>query len=137
MALFETAVESGLPLLVDVAIDLQTGLPVTEQDRPVLLSGQQALRQWVHFALARESRRFAYAAHTADYGNEFEALMGYPVTEAESRLPEMIRQALEGNPYIVAVTHLTVTRQETGLRADFTLETVYGTMEYEEEVKCV
>ncbi len=134
MALFERAAEGGLPLLVDVAIDLQTGLPVMEQDKPVLLSGLQALRQWVHFALAEDSRRFAYAAHTADYGNELKALRGYPVTEAEGRLPEMIRQALEGNPYIIAVTHLTVRQQETGLRAAFTLETVYGSMEYEGEV---
>ena len=29
MALFQQAAEGGLPLLVDVAIDLQTGLPVT------------------------------------------------------------------------------------------------------------
>ena len=68
MALFEQNAGNGLPLLVDVAIDLQTGLPLEKNGKPVLLTGLQALRQWVHFALAPESRRFAYAAHTADYG---------------------------------------------------------------------
>ncbi len=135
MALFERVAEGGLPLLVDVAIDLQTGLPVTEQDKPVLLSGLEALRQWVHFALAEESRRFAYAAHTADYGNELEALRGYPLAEAESRLPEVLRQALEGNPYIIAVTRMAVHKREEALEADFTLETVYGSMDYEGEVR--
>lgn len=135
MALFQQAAEGGLPLLVDVAIDLQTGLPVTAQDKPVLHTGLAALRQWVHFALAEESRRFAWAAHTADYGNELEALWGYPITEAESRLPEVIRQALEGNPYILAVNQVAVQRREDTLAAAFTLETVYGSMEYEGEVR--
>jgi hypothetical protein len=135
MALFQQAAEGGLPLLVDVAIDLQTGLPVTAQDKPVLHTGLAALRQWVHFALAEESRRFAWAAHTADYGNELEALRGYPITEAESRLPEVIRQALEGNPYILAVNQVAVQRREGTLAAAFTLETVYGSMEYEGEVR--
>ena len=135
MALFDTTA-GGLPLLIDVAIDANTGLPLEENGRPVLVTGQQALRQWVHFALARESRRFAYAAHTADYGNEFETLAGYPAVEVESRLPEMIRQALEVNPYITATTGLTVRRKEAGFAVGFVLETVYGTMEYEGEVIC-
>ena len=133
MALFEQNAGNGLPLLVDMAIALQTGLPLEKNGKPVLLTGQQALRQWVHFALAPESRRFAYAAHTADYGNEFESLAGKPAVEAESRLPEMIRQALEVNPYITAVTGLTVAQREDGFTADFTLATVYGEMEYEGE----
>ena len=86
MALFQRAAEGGLPLLVDVAIDLQTGLPVTAQDKPVLHTGLAALRQWVHFALAEESRRFAWAAHTADYGNELEALRGATQMIEEGRI---------------------------------------------------
>lgn len=133
MALFDTATGSGLPLLTDVAIDPSTGLPAEEEGQLTLLSGQQALRQWVRFALDPASRRFAYAAHTAAYGNEFERLMGCPTPEAESRLPELIRQALGVHPYITAVTDLSVEAKDGCLTAAFTLETVYGPMEYEGE----
>lgn len=133
MALFDSATGSGLQLLTDVAIDFSTGLPVENEGQLILFTGQQALRQWVRFALDPLSRRFAYAAHTAAYGNEFENLMGHPITEAESRLPEMIRQALGVNPYITAITSLSIQSAEGKLTADFTLETVYGPMEYEGE----
>ena len=133
MALFESAAATGLPLLTDVALDASTGLPVEAADELTLITGQQALRQWVRFALDPESRRFAYAAHTGAYGNEFERLMGLPITEAESRLPEMIRQALGVNPYITAVTRLSIDREGHRLVASFALETVYGPMEYEGE----
>ena len=133
MALFEPTGAIGLPLLTDVAMDISTGLPVEESGQLTLLTGQQALRQWVRFALDPQSRRFAYAAHTSAYGNEFEDLMGYPIAEAESRLPEMIRQVLGVNPYITAITGLSIRREGHGLLASFTLETVYGPMEYEGE----
>ncbi len=133
MALFEQATGIGLPLLTDVALDASTGLPAEVNGQLTLLTGQQALRQWVRFALDPMSRRFAYAAHTAAYGNELEALMGHPMAEAESRLPDMLRQALGVNPYITAITDLSLQSAEGKLTADFTLETVYGPMEYEGE----
>lgn len=133
MALFQSSATAGLPLLTDVALDPDTGLPVESSGQLTLLTGQQALRQWVRFALDPASRRFTYAAHTAAYGNQFEDLMGQPISAAASRLPEMIRQALGVNPYITAVYGLSI-RQECGrLTAAFTLETVYGPMEYEGE----
>lgn len=133
MALFEPTAAIGLPLLTDVAADPSTGKPVEDGGQLTLLTGQQALKQWVRFALDPQSRRFAYAAHTAAYGNEFEDLMGHPIAEAESRLPEMIRQALGVNPYITAITGLSIRREDSHLLAVFTLETVYGPMEYEGE----
>jgi hypothetical protein len=50
-------------------------------------------------------------------------------------LPEVIRQALEGNPYILAVNQVAVQRRAGTLAAAFTLETVYGSMDYEGEVR--
>ena len=134
MALFDSAAQSSLPLLADVALDPDTGLPLEENGKLCLLTGQQALGQWVHFALDPASRRFAYPAYTAAYGNEFDALAGTPRAEAESRLPELLRQVLGVNPYITAITDLTLRAKGNGLTAAFTLETVYGPMEYEGEV---
>lgn len=133
MAFFDPAARGGLPLLTDIALDAETGLPIEENGQLTLLTGQQALRQWVRFALDPTSRRFAYPAYTAAYGNEFETLMGRPRAESESRLPELLRQVLGANPYITAVTDLTLHAKDSGLTAAFTLETVYGPMEYEGE----
>lgn len=133
MALFEQTTGIGLPLLTDVAVDAVTGLPVETDGQLTILTGQQALRQWIRFALDPQSRRFAYAAHTAAYGNELEMLMGRPLAEAESRLPDIIRQALGVSPYITAITDLSLRSGQGELTADFTLDTVYGLMEYEGE----
>ena len=133
MALFQTTHLSGLPLLTDVAVDVSTGLPTLEQGLLRTVSGQQALRQWIGFALDPQSRRFAYAAYTPAYGNEWEQLAALSREEAEHRLPEMVRQTLGVNPYITAITDLSTALQEDRLRFALTMETVYGPMEYQGE----
>lgn len=133
MALFQTTHLSGLPLLTDVAVDASTGLPILENGLLRTVSGQQALRQWIDFALDPQSRRFAYAAYTPAYGNEWEQLAELSREEAEHRLPEMVRRTLGVNPYITAITDLSAALQEDRLCVALTLETVYGPMEYQGE----
>ena len=133
MALFHTTNYDGLPLLIDVALEESTGLPILENGLLRTVSGQQALRQWIRYVLDPQSRRFAYAAYTPAYGNEWEQLLAHPKAEAENRLPEMIHQTLGVNPYITAITDLSIQMQGDTLRIILTLETVYGPMEYQGE----
>lgn len=133
MALFEISQPSSLPLFREIAIDFDTGQPLEREGEFSFVTGQEALRVWIFRALQPESRRFSCSAHTGAYGNELAALAGQSAAEAESRLPELLRQALAVNPYITGITDLSCVSSGDGLIARFTVETVYGPLIYEGE----
>ena len=54
--------------------------------------------------------------------------------EAENRLARMVREALRVCPYITSVERFSFTREKSGLKAAFTVKTVYGALTAESEV---
>lgn len=134
MALFSYEDRGGLPLLREVAFDLNTGQPIVESDgRFRLVSGLEAVQVWVWRALQPDNCRFAYAAHTQRYGNQLHLLCGKSMTEARSRLAGLVREALLVCPYITGVERFYFTRQGSRLTAAFTVRTVYGDLAAESE----
>jgi len=134
MALFSYEEQTGLPLLREVAVDLNTGQPVLDGDgRFRLVSGLEAVRVWVWRALRADNCRFTYVAHTHRYGNQLHLLCGKSMTEARSRLAGLVREALLVCPYITGVERFYFTREGSRLTAAFTVRTVYGDLTAESE----
>lgn len=134
MALFSYEGQKKLPLMQEVAVDFTTGQPLMEPDGQFrLVSGLEAVRVWVWRALQPDHVRFAYAAYTGSYGNQFHLLTGKSLAQAESRLAGLVRECLSVCPYITGVERFSFKREESRLVASFTVRTVYGEIRAESE----
>ena len=123
-----------LPLYTDWAVDWDAGAFALRNGRPYLLSGVEALRNWVRCALHGESVRYRYTAHSAAYGNQLAAMLGEGGDRGilENRLRKEIRDTLLVSPYIRAVDGFVFSREGSRMTVRFAVHTLYET--FEEEV---
>lgn len=135
MAFFARGNASERPLLCELQTDLETGQPVLDGGNFHYVTGKEALKVWIWRALQPENVRFAYSAHTNSYGNRLMKLAGLALPEAESRLARMVRETLRVCPYITSVEQFSFSREDTRLKAAFTVKSVYGTVTAESEVR--
>ena len=128
--------EQALPLYTEWAVDWDGGAFALRDGKPYTVTGDEALRIWVRYALHPENVRFLYSAHTAEYGNQIAACMaersGGDILE--SLLRREIRETLLGSPDITAVDGFAFTYQGSRLTARFRVRTVYGGFQTETEV---
>lgn len=99
-----------------------------------IADGLEAVQQAVHKILMTE--RFAHLIYSWDYGSEVNGLLGEsrPVVEAE--LPRIITEALKADGRVLEVTGFAMERRgRDSLAVRFVVETEYGAMPYEKEVK--
>ena len=122
-----------LPLFREWAVDWQKGALALRDGEPYTVTGTEALKIWVRLALAPECRRFACSAHSHDYGNELETLMGRCADSGirDSQLRRMVRDALLVNPYITGVDGFSVTQTGDTVQVACTVRTVYDSFETE------
>lgn len=135
MAFFARSAAAELPLLCELETDLSTGQPRMDGGNFRYVTGREAVKVWIWRALQPENVRFAYSAHTGSYGNQLMKLAGLALPEAENRLARMVREALRVCPYITSVEQFAFSREDTRLKAAFTVKTVYGTVAAESEVR--
>lgn len=128
--------DTELPLYTEWAVDWDGGAFALRDGKPYTVTGDEALRIWVRYALDPGNVRFLYTAHTAQYGNQLSACMAEQAGGdiLESLLRREIRETLLVSPYITAVDRFTFTRQGSRLTARFRVETVYGNFTSESEV---
>ena len=124
---------STLPLYRDWAVDWEAGCFALKGGKPYLISGAEALRNWVRCALHGESLRYLYSAHSADYGNQLAELMGESMAGGilENRLRKEIRETLLVSPYIRAVDGFVFTRKGAHMTVRFTVHTLYESLDEE------
>ena len=117
---------SELPLYRDWAVDWERGAFALRGGKPYLISGTEALRNWVRCALHGESLRYWYSAHSADYGNCLSELMGESMAGGilENRLRKEIRETLLVCPYITGVDGFVFTRKGACMTVRFTVRTL-------------
>ena len=125
--------QTELTLFREWAVDWERGGLALRDGEPYLVEGTEALKIWVQLVLRPQCRRFAYSAHTHQYGNELETLLGRCADSGirESQLRRMVRDALLVNPYITEVDGFAVTQSGSTVTVACTVHTLYDSFETE------
>lgn len=100
--------ESGLPLFQEYKYDFEKNELVLEDGRPVLVSGNEALKIWLFFALITE--RFMYEAYSKNYGNDVWTLMGEVISDGfkKAEIKRYCKECIMANPYIRSIDKIDV-----------------------------
>lgn len=116
----------ALPLLRDVAMDYDRGVPLWSGGQPVLVSGLEAVKSWAWRAI--QTARYRYSCFSWDYGCELESLVGQPYGSdtRRSEAVRYVRQALEVCPYITAAAASVDGLEGSTLHIRAQITTVYG-----------
>lgn len=127
--LFQTAPQSGaaaLPLLRDVAMDYEKGVPLFAGGNPVVVSGLEAVKSWAWRAI--QTARYRYSSFSWDYGCELENLVGQPYGQdtRRSEAVRYVREALEVCPYITSAQASVEGLEGSSLHIRVVMRTVYG-----------
>lgn len=125
-----------LPLYTEWAVDWEAGAFALRDGQPYTVTGDEALRIWVHCALHPENRRFLYSAHSHAYGNQLAAyLTGRGDQDIlESLLRRELRETLLVCPYIRQVDGFVFSRSGSRLRVSFRIQTIYSGFTTQTEV---
>lgn len=127
--LFQTAPQSAaaaLPLLRDVAMDYEKGVPLFAGGNPVVVSGLEAVKSWAWRAI--QTARYRYSSFSWDYGCELENLVGQPYGQdtRRSEAVRYVREALEVCPYITSAQAVVEGLEGSSLHIRVVMRTVYG-----------
>ena len=127
--LFQTAPQVGaqaLPLLRDVAMDYDRGIPRFAGGDPVIVSGLEAVKGWAWRAL--QTVRYRDSCFSWDYGCELALLVGQPYDQdtRRSEAVRYVREALEVCPYITSAQAEVEGLEGSVLRIRVQMTTVYG-----------
>jgi hypothetical protein len=122
----DTNSTSELPLIKEYAWDFDKNEFVLKDGKFVVVTGAEAVKIWAWKALHTE--RYHYLAYSWDFGHEFESLIGsgLPRDAIESECRRFITEALTENSYILSVTNIEISMDDSIIGADFTINTPYG-----------
>ena len=115
-----------LPLCQEVAWDFEKNIPIFCQGEPVTVTGNEAVKVWIWKAI--HTARYRYEIYSSDYGSELESLTGQAHTSAlkGAEAPRYLKECLLINPYITAVTDVSVTFDADRLTITGVAVTIYG-----------
>lgn len=97
------------------------------------IDNKQALRQAIEKLLHTE--RYMHEIYTDEYGIELQALIGENFDLVEAEIGRIIKEALLADDRIVSVEHIQATKLDsTSLLITFSVESIFGTLAFEEVV---
>lgn len=97
------------------------------------IDGREACVQFIRKCLSTD--KYAFEIYDWYYGNELSKLVGYPYDYVITRIPNIIRQALLPDDRILEVRDFKFTRTTLdSVLASCYVDTVYGTIYYEQEI---
>lgn len=124
-----------LPLFREYAYDYEKNCLKTRGGHTYLVEKDEALKIWLYHAL--RVARYRYEAHSVEYGNELEELLGRGESREilESEITRYIKEAVMVCPYIQEISDFAFL-WEAGSRctASFKVTSIYGRFTYESEV---
>lgn len=136
MGLFPTYIENNIeaeqPKEIktpkEYEIDFKTG-----QLTGRVVEGVEAIKVWIWIAL--QTPRYRYYIYSWDYGNEFEDLIGRGYSEEyiNTEVQRMTEDCLLVNEHIESITDFSVTMENDQLTISFTANTIYGTIQFDNE----
>ncbi len=115
-----------LPLFQEYAWDFERNSFIYEFGKKKIVAGNEAIKVWIMKTLRTE--RFRYRAYFDDYGGELEQFIGTVPNDTSqgSIVFRYVQEALLVNPYITAVTSVSVNQIHKQLTLNISVETVYG-----------
>lgn len=123
-----------LPVFREYAYDFERNCLKTQAGMPYLVERDEALKIWIYHAL--RVPRYIFQAHSPEYGNELENLIGCAgsreVFESEAR--RYITEAVMVNPYIQELSGFRFEHGHSSMKVTFGVTTLYGRITYESEV---
>ena len=97
------------------------------------VEGRDAVLQFIRKALSTD--KYAFEIYDWRYGNELYRLVGHSYDYVVARIPNIFKEALLVDDRIIDVRDFTFTRtQVDAIHVSCTIDTVYGKLEYEQEV---
>lgn len=123
---------ADLPLFKEYAVDWDNETLLLKDGRPFLISGNDALKVWIYKTLHPQTQLFKYNAYSDNYGNEIMNLISRFVNTDIKRaeLQRIISEALLVNPYILNLSEFKFSQIGSKMTIEFTVQTVYGILEY-------
>lgn len=121
-----------LPLFKEYAVDWDNKTLLLKDGRPYLLTGNEALKVWIYKALHPQTQLFKYNAYSDNYGNEIMNLISRFVNTdiKHAELQRIISEALLVNPYILNLSDFVFSQIGSKMTIEFTVQTVYGKIDY-------
>ena len=116
-----------LPLLQEWSYDFERNEFLTnENGLPYLVSGNEALKIWVFWAVTTAKRH--WLANSRAYGSEIERMVGLPVSVAikSSELKRTIKESIEQCEYVKHVDNIETSFEDGLLSIDVQLKSVYN-----------
>ena len=100
-----------------------------------MVDGLDAVKQAVFLILQTE--RYRYLIYSSDYGSELEGLIGRDPLFVQSELKRRIREALMQDDRIEDVTNFSIRFDGDSALVRFTVVSIFGNFEAEQEVTAV
>lgn len=125
---------SELPVFREYAYDFENNCLLTRAGSTYLVEKDEALKIWIYHAL--KVSRYIYTAHSKDYGNELDSLVGYVMDREtmESEIKRYITEALMVLPYIQELGNFSFSYDGRRTVVGFEVTSIYGRFTYESEI---
>lgn len=115
-----------LPMLQEWAYDFENNELLTDENGlPYLVSGNEALKIWLFWAVITE--RYRWRANSRDYGTEIGRMIGINASQAikSSELERTIREAIEICQYVKSIDSIDLTLEDGVVVVDIVVKSVY------------
>lgn len=121
-----TNTAGDLPMLQEWAYDFDNNELLTDENGlPYLVSGNEALKIWLFWAVITE--RYRWKANSRDYGTEIDRMIGINASQAikSSELERTIREAIEICQYVKSIDSIDLTLEDGVVVVDIVVKSVY------------
>lgn len=121
-----TNTAGDLPMLQEWAYDFENNELLTDENGlPYLVSGNEALKIWLFWAVITE--RYRWKANSNDYGTEIDRMIGINASQAikSSELKRTIREAIEICQYVKSIDSIDLSLEDGFVVVDVRLKSVY------------
>lgn len=115
-----------LPPLQEWAYDFENNELMTDENGlPYLVSGNEALKIWLFWAIITE--RYRWKANSRDYGTEIDRMIGINASQAikSSELERTIREAIGICQYVKTIESIDIALEDSVVVVDVKIKSVY------------
>lgn len=130
-----TIIPANIPITEEIQPSLTFGIDFEKGRITGMVDGLEAVKQAVFIILQTE--RYRYLIFSPDFGSELQGLIGRDPLFVQSELKRRIREALMQDDRIEDVTNFNIQFNGDSALVRFTVVSIFGNFEAEQEVTAV